>query len=325
MNQLVWKFQDVVSLVSELHRDAPFALLVSDGRQFIEVYTNDSRLDVYQRGDTVPPGSLLAVALTEHVTQSYRSAANHIYPIPHRIISLPLYEEDVMWGVLTVVIGVTSIESEYAKFIDVNAKNISIDSIASEIGRSSQQIANILYTLSKKISREVHPVTLPSETSKSNPLESWDETLGDRLETALGLLLLRRTRSQLYDELVSGVHNGLDSTVYPVLSGIARSGPISVTQLSSDIGLDRSNTSRRASQLEENGLLHRVPDDRDARVALLTLTPLGEKVVNEMRFRLKRRLTAQLSAWTLDEAECFVHGLERFVSEWVSGDLQTLN
>lgn len=139
------------------------------------------------------------------------------------------------------------------------------------------------------------------------------EDLGRRLEAALGELLQRRTRRGLYQGLVAGIGRGLDVTSYPVLSAIARIGPVTAAKLGGEIGLDRSGVSRHATRLVDGGLLLRRPDPDDARGTLLALTPDGEQVVAELRRRLVADLDRRLADWPAGAAPAFVAGLERFV------------
>lgn len=55
--------------------------------------------------------------------------------------------------------------------------------------------------------------------------------------------------------------DGIDTTAYPVLSGLARLGPTTATQLAATIGVDRTVTTRYASRLEAAGLLSSAVDD----------------------------------------------------------------
>lgn len=142
-----------------------------------------------------------------------------------------------------------------------------------------------------------------------------DDELGRRLEAALGELLQRRTRMGLYADLVAGIGQGLDVSSYPLLSGLARLGPTTISGLAAEIGLDRSGVSRHATRLEEGGLLARRPDPADARGTVLVLTPDGEKAVSLLRRRLSAILARRLEDWPSGEAESFVGGLERFVAE----------
>lgn len=134
-----------------------------------------------------------------------------------------------------------------------------------------------------------------------------------RAQSALGRFLVRGNRMYLYERLVDGVE-GLDVTTYPVLSGLARTGPTSATRLASAIGLDRTATTRYASRLESAGLVRRVPDAHDGRATRLELTPKGEAAVTRSREVLASIFERILSDWDQAEAECFVAGLERFIA-----------
>jgi DNA-binding MarR family transcriptional regulator len=138
-------------------------------------------------------------------------------------------------------------------------------------------------------------------------------TRGARVEAQLGRLLLRSTRTYLYDQLVTGV-DGVDATTYPVLSGLARIGPTTATELASAIGLDRTATTRYASRLQAAGLLHRVSDDQDRRAIRLELTLAGHQAVAAMRRTLSQLFDDMLSTWKRDEAEQFATSLERFTT-----------
>jgi DNA-binding MarR family transcriptional regulator len=142
------------------------------------------------------------------------------------------------------------------------------------------------------------------------------EKLGVRAAAALGELMLRQTRTHLYSTLTEGLAPGLDAGTYPVLSGLARIGPVSAARLAGEIGLDRSGASRHADRLEDAGLLERRPDPTDGRATLLVLTPAGAKAIVALRRRLAERLGDQLAGWPHDEAAVFVAGLERLAGEW---------
>ncbi|MFJ6135605.1 MarR family winged helix-turn-helix transcriptional regulator [Kitasatospora sp. NPDC092286] len=128
-------------------------------------------------------------------------------------------------------------------------------------------------------------------------------------------MLKRGTRTHLYRQLTEGLGEAVDEATYPVLSGLARTGARSAAELATEIGLDRSGVSRRASRLEAAGLLRREADPGDQRATLLALTPAGHDAVSVMRRRLAGRITATLASWPPGEAEAFTRGLRRFVEQ----------
>src|ERR1700759_2824318 len=91
-----------------------------------------------------------------------------------------------------------------------------------------------------------------------------EDDIDREVAESLGRLIQRGTRSGLYAALVQDVE-GLDENAYPVLSGLARTGPRNAAALAAVIGLDRSGVSRHASRLEAAGLVRREPDPADRR------------------------------------------------------------
>lgn len=139
--------------------------------------------------------------------------------------------------------------------------------------------------------------------------------LGRALAESLGNLLIRANRAHIYDQLTSGIDDALDSTTYPILSGLERVGPATASQLGALIGLDRSVVSRHASRLEKSALLQRTTDSNDARSTLLGLSPRGRRAIAKSRRRMASLLADQLRTWPDSDAIQFVALLDRFVSE----------
>ncbi|MFF3597865.1 MarR family winged helix-turn-helix transcriptional regulator [Kitasatospora indigofera] len=141
------------------------------------------------------------------------------------------------------------------------------------------------------------------------------DSTGQDIAHALGLLLRRSTRARLYVRLTEGLGEAVDDLTYPVLSGLARTGPRSAADLGREIGLDRTTVTRRADRLEQAGLLERRPDPADGRATLLALTDDGHAVVAATRRRLTDAVDASLSGWPPADARNFARLLRRFVDE----------
>ncbi|WP_297612319.1 MarR family winged helix-turn-helix transcriptional regulator [Nocardia sp.] len=138
---------------------------------------------------------------------------------------------------------------------------------------------------------------------------------GREIADALGVLLKRSTRIELHRTLTEGMGEAVDELTYPILSGLARTGPCSAADLAPDVGLDRSGVTRRATRLEAAGLVRREPDPSDRRATLLALTGEGERTVETLRERLADHITVSLASWPADEATAFASHLRRFVSD----------
>lgn len=140
-------------------------------------------------------------------------------------------------------------------------------------------------------------------------------TTGYDIADALGLLLRRSTRARLYAHLTEGLGEAVDELTYPVLSGLARTGPLSAADLGREVGLDRTTVTRRADRLETAGLVERQPDPADGRATLLTLTGRGHGTVAATRQRLAGAIEDSLASWPEADARTFARWLRRFADE----------
>lgn len=138
-------------------------------------------------------------------------------------------------------------------------------------------------------------------------------TTGHDIADTLGVLLRRSTRAHLYAQLTEGLGKAVDELTYPLLSGLARTGPCSAADLGREIGLDRTTVTRRADRLERAALLERRPDPADGRATLLALTAEGHTTVSATRERLAAGIEASLASWPPADARAFAHLLRRFV------------
>jgi DNA-binding MarR family transcriptional regulator len=139
-----------------------------------------------------------------------------------------------------------------------------------------------------------------------------NDPVGPRIAEALGMMLNRSFRAGLLRPVTEHLGDAVDASTYPVLRGIDQLGAISSASLGAEIGLDRSVVSRRAGRLAEAGLVTGGPDPTDARATLLSLTPEGRRVVDEMKRRLAILMEARLDAWTATDRDSFAELLSRF-------------
>jgi DNA-binding MarR family transcriptional regulator len=72
----------------------------------------------------------------------------------------------------------------------------------------------------------------------------------------------------------------LTSAGLNVLRIVQRHAPIAVTELARRLGVDQSTASRQLRPLEEQRLVTRAGDEADRRVAWLSLTPRGRRVLD---------------------------------------------
>lgn len=146
--------------------------------------------------------------------------------------------------------------------------------------------------------------------------------LGAQVAESVARMLRRSSRAGLYRELTAGLDPAVNEFSYPVISGLARTGPSTAARLAAEIGIDRSVASRHADRLERVGLLRREPHPSDRRGTLLVLTPEGQQLVAAMRGRLAGVIGRYLSSWPPGEAAAFARFLRRFTEQgpWTADD-----
>ena len=96
-----------------------------------------------------------------------------------------------------------------------------------------------------------------------------------RLRTAVGRLARRIRPTRVGAELTL--------TEATVLATTARNGPVGLSWLAREEGMNPTMLSRVVWRLEDAGLLARRPDPRDRRAALVDATPAGRKLHEKIR------------------------------------------
>ena len=83
-----------------------------------------------------------------------------------------------------------------------------------------------------------------------------------------------RAVTQHYERHFRG--SGLRATQFTILATLAQTGPLSISELSDQLGLDRTTLSRNLRLIEDKGLIVALGHD-DQRVRKMGLTPSGIK------------------------------------------------
>ena len=76
---------------------------------------------------------------------------------------------------------------------------------------------------------------------------------------------------------------GLSPTQYQVLASIVRLGPVRLSELAAEEGLNPTMLSRIAGKLEAAGLVNRTADATDGRAARVSVSREGRKLVDRVR------------------------------------------
>ena len=130
----------------------------------------------------------------------------------------------------------------------------------------------------------------------------------DVLETELAVL--QRGLERLARR--SAIHRDLDRASYLAARTVEATGPISLKDLATRLGVDASTMTRQVATMESAGLLHRYVDPDDGRVSLLELSPAGRRKMRTVRRARRERIRDLFAGWSQREQLEFGRLLGRF-------------
>jgi DNA-binding MarR family transcriptional regulator len=131
--------------------------------------------------------------------------------------------------------------------------------------------------------------------SKANRRRDAPGELADALHSA-AIHLLRRLRR-------SDPQSGLSPARWSALSVIVFGGPMRISALARAEQVRTPTITPIVAALEQEGLITREPDHRDARASILRATPSGQKLMAEGRARRVAVLTAAVRRLAADDRE----------------------
>src|SRR5690349_8134327 len=117
------------------------------------------------------------------------------------------------------------------------------------------------------------------------------QTTSADLATRLRLVIARSAR-----RLRQEAGTDLSPSLTAALATIERHGPLTPTELAARERVQRPTVTRVACRLEEQGLVTRAPDPADGRSALISVTPAGRAVLEEIRTAKAAFLHERLAA-----------------------------
>ena len=127
-------------------------------------------------------------------------------------------------------------------------------------------------------------------------------------------LAITRTSRRLRQEAGSG----LSPTLTAALATIDRHGPLTPSELAQRERVQRPTVTRLVARLEELGLLARAADPGDRRSSLLSITPAGRALLEEVRGRKDAYLAGRLEGLDAEERAALDRAaaiLERLLEE----------
>jgi DNA-binding MarR family transcriptional regulator len=108
---------------------------------------------------------------------------------------------------------------------------------------------------------------------------------------------------------------GLTPSQGAALSTVEQYGPLTPSELAQRERVQRPTVARMLAGLEERGLVQRAPDPADRRSALISLTPAGRALLDDVRTRKAAYLAGRLEELndeeraTLDRAAAILEAL----------------
>ncbi|MCU1537531.1 MAG: hypothetical protein JWP82_1882 [Humibacillus sp.] len=102
------------------------------------------------------------------------------------------------------------------------------------------------------------------------------------------------------------VHDGVDTTAYPVLFTIAGLGSVRVSDIAVRLHSDVSTVSRQVSALTGLGLVSKETDPSDGRAQVASLTDEGRSVLHDIQASRATWFQGLLPDWDADDVTGFV-------------------
>jgi DNA-binding MarR family transcriptional regulator len=110
------------------------------------------------------------------------------------------------------------------------------------------------------------------------------------------MALLQRALERLARR--SDIHRDLDRASYLLARTLDTTGPISVSDLASTLGLDATTVTRQVAAIECQGLIYRDTDPEDGRVNLIELSPAGRRKMRAVQRARRERVRDLLAGWS---------------------------
>lgn len=103
---------------------------------------------------------------------------------------------------------------------------------------------------------------------------------------------------------------GLSLAASYVLNRLHREGPSRLTALAAKEGVSQPSMTQLIQRMERHGLVTRLTDPHDGRVALVALTAAGTAILDDRKHVRRERLAALLTTLTADETRALTLAAE---------------
>jgi DNA-binding MarR family transcriptional regulator len=113
--------------------------------------------------------------------------------------------------------------------------------------------------------------------------------------------VIRWARLRSFDLIESRSGVKLDRSGIVIIATLHRIGPMRMSDLAADIGLDRSTISRQVAAVVRSGYVQKMDDTADARASLLILTAIGQAARKQLADAWHDIVIELLETWTHQE------------------------
>jgi DNA-binding MarR family transcriptional regulator len=142
---------------------------------------------------------------------------------------------------------------------------------------------------------------MPARSTGSEPLRSDEGDLSTSAETiqhAVALLIPGIRRQKLHAHIGSRAGVSLNPSAYRVLARVGGVGPVRVSDVAANLGIEVSSLSRVLTPLTDAGLIERSSDPRDKRVTILSLTQTGRQAFEQLHYAWVDFINERLVGWS---------------------------
>lgn len=120
------------------------------------------------------------------------------------------------------------------------------------------------------------------------------------------LEMLKR-RSDFYQEV--------DRAGYLLLRTLEKTGPLTISDLSSILGLDPSTVGRQVNVVHTSGLVTKTPDPHDQRRSIVSVTEAGQQAMRAVQHRRLEGTTEILDGWSEKDLRVLTNMFTRYNHE----------
>jgi DNA-binding MarR family transcriptional regulator len=132
------------------------------------------------------------------------------------------------------------------------------------------------------------------------------------IQHAVALLIPGIRKQKLHAHIGSRAEVTLNPSAYRVLARVGRVGPVRVSDVAANLGIEVSSLSRLLTPLTDAGLIERSSDPGDKRVTILSLTDAGRQAFEQLHYAWVDFINERLENWSQAEMAQFAAALLRF-------------